>query len=107
MQGQALHRFGQRLVYRRPVELSETETSSARILTTLDLVTLGVDYTLGAGIDFLTGEVVSNQSPWTSHGVMLFGGWPILRVGWAVLCRVWFLDSLFWLCISLHLCHYG
>ncbi|KAM8912751.1 LOW QUALITY PROTEIN: cationic amino acid transporter 3-like [Lycaon pictus] len=62
MQGQALHRFGQRLVYRRPVELSETETSSARILTTLDLVTLGVDYTLGAGIYFLTGEVVSNQS---------------------------------------------
>uniref|UniRef100_A0A8C0K666 Cationic amino acid transporter C-terminal domain-containing protein n=1 Tax=Canis lupus dingo TaxID=286419 RepID=A0A8C0K666_CANLU len=62
MQGQALHRFGQRLVYRRPVELSETETSSARILTTLDLVALGVDYTLGAGIYFLAGEVVSNQA---------------------------------------------
>ncbi|XP_043427880.1 cationic amino acid transporter 3-like [Prionailurus bengalensis] len=59
---QELHRFGQMLVRRRKLEEKKTEPTPLRWLSTLDLVALGVDYTLGAGVYVLAGEVASKQA---------------------------------------------
>ncbi|XP_039081085.1 cationic amino acid transporter 3-like [Hyaena hyaena] len=62
MLSQALRRFGQMLVRRHALEEKTTEPTPPTRLTTLDLVALGIDYTLGAGVYVLAGEVASNQA---------------------------------------------
>lgn len=60
---QNLHQFGQKLVRRRPLAASEqSESSLSRCLTTLDLVSLGVGSTLGAGVYVLAGEVAREKA---------------------------------------------
>lgn len=60
---QNLHQFGQKLVRRRPLAANEqSESSLSRCLTTLDLVSLGVGSTLGAGVYVLAGEVAREKA---------------------------------------------
>ncbi|XP_055267002.1 cationic amino acid transporter 3-like [Moschus berezovskii] len=58
MLGQCLHQFGQKLVRRKPQEFrEEPESPETRPLNTLDLVVIGLDNMLGAGIYILIGGV--------------------------------------------------
>lgn len=60
---QNLYQFGQKLVRRRPLAANEQSASSlSRCLTTLDLVSLGVGSTLGAGVYVLAGEVAREKA---------------------------------------------
>ncbi|KAB0347140.1 hypothetical protein FD754_011997 [Muntiacus muntjak] len=57
MLGQYLRQFGQKLVRRKPELREEPESPEIRPLNTLDLVWIGLDNMLGAGIYILIGGV--------------------------------------------------
>ncbi|XP_060992513.1 cationic amino acid transporter 3-like [Dama dama] len=57
MLGQYLCQFGQKLVRRKPQFREKPESPETRPLNTLDLVVIGLDNMLGAGIYILTGGV--------------------------------------------------
>ena len=57
MLGQYLRQFGQKLVRRKPQFREEPEGSETHPPNTLDLVVIGLDHMLGAGIYILIGGV--------------------------------------------------
>ena len=57
MLGQCLRQFGQKLVLRKPQFREEPESPETPPLNTLDLVVIGLDNMLGAGIYILIGGV--------------------------------------------------
>jgi len=106
MLGQYLRQFGQKLVRRKPQFREEPESSETPPPNTLDLVVIGLDNMLGAGIYILIGGSGQIRS-WTSNHPFLTGGRPDYSVVWAVLCRVGnrSKSTCFW--VLCQLCHNG